>query len=368
MNTVQATFFDGETARDHDVTLFVDGVQLTFQGKGVPVNRWTIGGLHPIDTPAPGIPFRMTHDGHPGQRLIVRDQRFIDDLLLRAPRLRGGYTVRHFTQVFGWTAAGLVGVGLLGYVLLSVLPGIVASYLPNSWRERTGKQIEASVVGGAKACSTTAGDAALQKMVANLAQGNDLPPLTVTVYDLPIVNAFAVSGGRVILTRELLETADRPDEIAGVLAHEVGHVFHHHPEEQLLRLTGLQVIMSLFSGSGGGDIATNAAALATLLRYSRGAEEQADSYARTALTNAKIDPLGFKTFFEKMIKLNDKEEKPDENKEGSAILNTLSNIFSTHPNTEERISKITGLPEGVKAEPALQPADWQALKTICKSS
>jgi beta-barrel assembly-enhancing protease len=366
MNT-QAVFFDGETARDHDVSLFTDGTHLTFSGKSVAVTRWTIGGLHPIDAPSPGMPFRMTHDAHPGQRLIVRDQRFIDELLLNAPRLRGGYTVRHFGQVFGWTAAGLAGVGVLGYLLLTILPELVSGYLPDKWRQRTGEQIEASVTEGAKVCSSPTGDAALKKMLLNLARGNDLPPLQVKVYDMPIVNAFAVSGGRVIIMRDLLLKADKADEVAGVLAHEIGHVYHNHPEEQLIRMTGLQVILSLFSGSSGADLITNTAALATLLRYSRGAENEADQYARDILTKARIDPRGFKSFFEKMIKFRIPDKKPEEAKKGNRMFDTLSNVFSTHPDTEERIKKITGLPEGVTPVESLTSAEWTALKSICKS-
>ena len=285
---IRATYFNGETARDSEVDLGLEDDHLVFQGASTPVKRWQIADLHSIDSPAPGMPFRITNDKNPGERLVLRNEEFIDDLIRRAPGLRGGYTVRHFGQVFGWTLAGLAGLAAAGYVLLSLMPALLAPYMPDSWRERTGKQIEATVVAHDKACTSSAGTTALGKMIGNLSQGNDLPPLTVTVYNIPLVNAFAVSGGRIIMTSGLLDAADGPDEIAGVLAHEIGHVANYHPEEQLLRVTGLQVLMSAFSGSNGSEVMTNAAALATLLTYSRDAEEEADTYSTQTMTNAKI--------------------------------------------------------------------------------
>ncbi len=361
---IRATYFDGQTARDNDVDLDIAGDHLVFQGNATPVRRWLIADLHSIDSPDPGQPFRITNDKHPGERLVIKDQNFVEDLLQRAPGLRGGYSVRHLGQVFGWTLAGLAGLAAAGYVLLSIAPSLLSPYMPDSWRTRTGKQIEASVTDGVKTCSAASGKSAVGKMIASLSEGNDLPPLTVTVYDLALVNAFAVSGGRIIMTRGLIEEADGPDEIAGVLAHEIGHVANYHPEEQLLRITGLQVLTSVFGGSNSSEIVTSAAALATLLTYSRDAEEEADKYSTATMANAHINPLAFKAFFEKMIK--QQSDRNVKSESSNPLLTTLGTVFSTHPALEERVKKIVGLPDGVKATPSLSPQDWQALKAICK--
>ncbi|MFO1035040.1 MAG: M48 family metallopeptidase [Hyphomicrobiales bacterium] len=114
-------------------------------------------------------------------------------------------------------------------------------------------------------------------MVAALANGNpDMPPLSFEVYNIPVLNAFAAPGGKIIFTREILTQADTPDEIVGVLAHEIGHVNYRHPETQLVRLTGMQVLMSVMSGRNG-VFGEECRVLAALLQYSRAAEHQADS-------------------------------------------------------------------------------------------
>ncbi len=357
---VNAIYFDGQTARDRTVSVQEDGVNITFSGDETPVMVWTISGLHAVDPPSPGQPYRLTHVDKPGARLIIRDESFISLLVARSSHLKGGYSKRDISHVFGWIIGGLAVVAALGYIAVALLPERVAQVMPESWRNRVGKQMEMSLVENARACHSPAGDAALGAMIGALAEGSpDLPPISVHVYDIPILNAFAVSGGNIILTRQLVETADAPDEVAGVLAHEIGHVFHRHPEAQLVRMKGVQILASVFTGSNGGDTLTSIASVAALLQYSRKAESEADAYARETLTKASIDPVGLKHFFEKIVKLE------GESKKSSGTLTVLGNLFDTHPGTAERMKEIMPLPPGVMPQPSLTDEQWKALKSIC---
>jgi beta-barrel assembly-enhancing protease len=356
----EAIYFDGKSARDRQVAISEGSGTLVFSGPDTPETIWTIAGLHPVDPPSPGQPYRLTHDNNPGARLIIRDEAFVKALVAKAPHLKGGYSKRDISHLFGWTIGGLATVAALSYIVITLLPDMVANTLPDSWRNRVGHQMESSVVDNAKACSGKAGEEAIGAMIANLAEGRpDLPPIAVHVYDIPILNAFAVPGGNIIVTKELIDKAGGPDEVAGVLAHEIGHVAHKHPEAQLVRIAGMQVLASVFTGSNGGDMTTNIAGLATLLSYSRKAEAEADAYARETLTKASIDPMGLKRFFEVIIKLE------GEKKDSNGTLAALGNLFSTHPGTEERIKEIQPLPAGATAKPSLTEEQWQALKKIC---
>ena len=334
---------------------------MTFSGVDTGYTSWSIKGLHAVDPPAPGQPYRLTHEDKPGARLIIRDAAFIQSLVARSSHLKGGYSARDVSHIVGWTLGGLLAVFGIGYFAMTFLPDKVAHILPDSWRNRVGKQMEEAMVSGAKVCHSPAGDAALSAMIGRMAEGTpDLPAIGVRVYDISILNAFAVSGGNIILTRELIAKADGPDEIAGVLAHEIGHVAHLHPEAQLVRLTGMQVLASVFTGSNGGDMTTNMAFMATALRFTREAEAEADAYARETMVKAAIDPVGLKLFFKKILKIE------GENKDSNAAISGLGNIFSTHPGTEDRMSKITPLPDGTVTRPSLDAAQWAALKDICK--
>jgi beta-barrel assembly-enhancing protease len=361
---VSAVYFDGEIARDHAVTVARVGSNLEFSGDGVAATSWSISGLHPIDPPTEGQPFRITHDMKPGARLIIRDKAFIDDLILQNSHLKGGYSWRHLGQVFGWTAAGLAGLAALVYLSMTILPQQLAGLLPDSWRKNMGNQIVTSLVASAKKCEGAGSNAAIADMMAALAEsGTELPPVSIEIYDMSLVNAFAAPGGRIILTKGLIDAATDPNEVTGVLAHELGHVYHLHPEAQLVRLSGLQILLSAVSGGGGSDILSSAAGLAAILRYTREAEREADQFARDVMTKAAIDPTGLKTFFEKIMKLEG--ITPGDSAKESTALDRIGNVFSTHPGTEDRIQEIQPLPSGVAPRKVMTNEDWQALKKAC---
>jgi beta-barrel assembly-enhancing protease len=355
-----ATYFDGQSARNRTVHVRQSETELTFSGPETVAIVWSIKGLHPIDAPTEGQPYRLSHDEKPGARLIIRDQAFIDGLVNRSKHLKGGYSGRDIGNIIGWTAGGLALCGALTYLAMWVLPDPIAHMLPQSWRDRTGTEMETSLAGGAKRCSTPEGEHALGAIVAALAESTPtLPPVSIHVYDMSMVNAFAVTGGKIVVTKGLLDKADKAEELTGVLAHEMGHVWHFHPEAQMVRLGGMEVLGSIMTGTNGGNTTTNVAMLATVLRSSRAAEAEADQFANEALIKAKIDPQGLRTFFEKIMKI-EKEHSTD-----SAVLGEIGSIFSTHPGTEERIKEIKLLPVGVAAKPVLTDQEWQALKKIC---
>ena len=117
--------------------------------------------------------------------------------------------------------------------------------------------------------------------------------------DWALVNAFATPGGQIIMTRGLVQKAGSPDEVAGVLAHEIGHTIELHPEAGLVRAMGLSAAAQLvFAGTHG--TATNIGLLLTQLRYTRVAEREADGHAVRILKQAGISAKGFGDFFERL--------------------------------------------------------------------
>ena len=221
--------------------------------------------------------------------------------------------------------------------------------MPDSWRDRLGAEIERSFAAGAQECKANDGVAGLMRLEGRLKEGNpSLPAFAVAVYDLPIVNAFALPGGRIVVSGKLIEAANAPDQLAGVVAHELGHVAHRDPEAQLLRAAGLQVLIAFFTGGSGGDALGGLAGTLAILRYSRDAERAADAYAVDLLTKAQIDPMGLRHFLEAM--------REREGKDPNGPFGKLTGILATHPLTEDRIKAITPLPPG---------EDWAKLRAIC---
>jgi Zn-dependent protease with chaperone function len=349
----QARFFDGEHAREHEVLVRLTAGGLQIEGNSVPRLLWSLSGLVLISRTQPGGALRLSHEKMPGARLVVGDPVFIAALEKETPHLSGAINYNRLTRRAAWIGAGIAAIAGLFYLVLAFAPQQIAYLLPESWREKLGSQLEISFVENAKLCAGS-DHAVLRKLAARLTEGSDdTPPFMLKVYDMQMVNAFALPGGHIVVTGGLIQTASGADEVAGVVAHEIGHAAYRHPEAQIVRAMGLQVILGMVSG-GGSDTISGLAGLLAVLRYSREAEREADAFAQELLVAAEIDPLALARFFERMKELAGEE--------GDGL---FGGVLSTHPVTDERIAAIKPLPEGVKARPALSDADWRSLREIC---
>jgi predicted Zn-dependent protease len=201
-------------------------------------------------------------------------------------------------------------------------------------------------------CAAPAGKAALHKLILRLKRPGTNDTFVVRVARMGMLNAFTVPGQRIIISKKLLDFADTPDELAGVLAHEMGHALELHPEASIVRTLGISALGALLFGQSSNM--ESLAAIMLQLAYSRQAERQADDWALRLLRQAKISPRGFAAFFTKMKK---------KFRDTSGFLGA----FSTHPATAERIKHIRNAGTW-PATPALDEADWKALKAICGKS
>lgn len=157
-------------------------------------------------------------------------------------------------------------------------------------------------------------------------------PFIIKVIDSNDVNAFALPGGFLYVNRGLLEAAENEAEVAGVLAHEIAHVTARHGIEQASKgeLINYASIPLIFLGGLGGYIVQQVAGLAvplTFLKFSRGAEKEADRLGAQYMWAAGYDPNALITFFEKL-------QAQEKRKPG-----TLSKVFSTHPMVGDRIKE-----------------------------
>ncbi|HWP43844.1 MAG TPA: M48 family metallopeptidase [Blastocatellia bacterium] len=157
-------------------------------------------------------------------------------------------------------------------------------------------------------------------------------PFTIKIIDSPDVNAFALPGGFLYVNSGLIMAADSEAELAGVMAHEIAHITARHGVEQASKGTLFKYlsIPLLFLGGVPGLILQNAVNIfvpLTFLKFSRGAEEEADRLGLQYLWAAGYDPTQMLSFFEK---LKAKEKKDP---------GTLEKLFSTHPATGKRVEK-----------------------------
>jgi beta-barrel assembly-enhancing protease len=158
------------------------------------------------------------------------------------------------------------------------------------------------------------------------------------VLDTPEINAFACPGGVIFITRGLVQTCATEDQLAAVLAHEVGHVAHKDGINSISQARWSQVLTAMgteavrqYGGVGGGLITLFEGSIDDVFKtivvngYSRTAEEAADKAAVTTLTRAGYDPRALTQVLDKMMA----KEK-----------GTSGGIFKTHPPTSQRLAKL----------------------------
>ena len=236
-------------------------------------------------------------------------------------------------------------------VLLSVIVASPGAQLLGSVSE------EEEVAVGRQAAAAIEADLALldDDAVANYIDGlgqaiagrSGRPALTYTfkVVDSPEINAFALPGGFIYVNRGLIEAAENETELAGVLAHEVGHVVGRHGAEQLQRAAyanlGLQVLGSVFGRGTRGQLGT----LAADMRFSRDAEREADRLGVVNVAAAGYDPRGMLTFFERLDALAEREP------------NAVERFFASHPSPAERVTNIQDLVGSLRADRDLSTGD-----------
>ena len=315
---------------------------------------WSRSGLR-CDAMQQGGVLHVTHAAAGAETLVVRDPELAERLLalcVEVKALPGGKQRGRFVVI--WAGALLV-LGALAYYGAPLLAHVLAMRIPLEHERALGTQIEAVL--DFASCSNPAGEAALRELEQRLIgqAGAKAESFELRIVQMPEPNAFALPGGLIVVTSGLLEQSERADEVAGVLAHEVEHVMQRHVLSGFIRdalMSGLWAV-SLGDYSGLLVVDPSTAYRVANLKFSRSDEDAADSGAVTRLHRAGISHQGLIQFFERL--------RGEHDIDGPAWL-------STHPSTGDRIDRLRALPDLRDAKPALDEAQYRALKQGCDRS
>jgi predicted Zn-dependent protease len=197
--------------------------------------------------------------------------------------------------------AGLAGLiwGLPPLVRASLRSGVRA--VPLSVDTQLGAAaLQAMDLGGPQIHDPTL-DAALGEMVRRLRVDDDAKAAAFAVHVVQSerINAFALPGGPLVVYTGLLAKAARPEQVAGVLAHEMGHVLHRHGLQRIAQSMGIVATVQFFFGDVGGVLALGRELLTTaaINHYSRADEADADGVAVRLMHAGGLDPLALAELF-----------------------------------------------------------------------
>ena len=215
------------------------------------------------------------------------------------------------------------------------------AFMPPEEERRVGTQEHPKLV---KAFGGLYEDPELQRYVASLGRLLQLtseqpePPFTFVILDSPEVNAFALPGGYVHVTRGLMALANDEAELAGVIAHEIGHVTARHSAERyshgLVAGLGAALLGAVIDNRTVSDIAQLAAG-AYVKGYSRSQELEADMLGVRYLSRSGFDAIAMSSFLETM----GAESELARQMAGSRGEGALAGLFASHPRTADRVRK-----------------------------
>jgi Zn-dependent protease with chaperone function len=366
MAPYSGSFNDGRSAARQEVSVRLDLSGLRILGPdGREVARWPYEALRLLDEDLGTRSLRLKCGEEGAARLTLADRRLLADLAAYAPQLartRRGHP--GLLRALGLGALGLFVFLALVWVVVPRMAEWTAGLIPVSWEEALGERameqtlevLSALGEGRPRSCAGPAGQAALERLSARVAAAMDTTAdapyrFQVSVLDFKMANAFALPGGRIVFFGELIGQAESPDEVAGVLAHEMGHVSRRHGTQALLRSLGLEVLFGLLLGDLGEGLFGSLGAAMLSLSYTREAEAEADALALDVLEGAGIRADGLAAFFERLAE-TDRE------------LPAALKLLSTHPSHEAR-ARLFADAAG-QGGPAMSAADWAALQGICK--
>jgi Zn-dependent protease with chaperone function len=353
-------FFDGKSSRRRLVTLaFSDRLELN-----EPINEptqaaihWPYADIRRADGPAGTL--RLTCLSAPAlARLEIRDTALAAEVISRCTRLDENLPSRRgAATVVAWSLAAAVSIVAVVLFGVPLAADRLTPLVPQSFERRMGDVADGQVKAlfGKKVCNNAEGQAAFTKLVNTLRDAAGLDPsIQTAVLATPIPNAFALPGGKVYLFSGLLAKADNADEIAGVLAHELGHLRHRDGTRNLIYNGGSSFLIGLLFGdiTGSGAVIFASRSLVSA-SYSREAEQNADTFSIDIMHR-----LGrpTKAMGELLFRVTGKE-----------MDKTLS-ILSNHPLTEDRLQRMRDEDRPVSGPPLLTAQEWTALKAICGST
>ena len=178
---------------------------------------------------------------------------------------------------------------------------------------------------------------------------------TFTVLNSPIINAFALPGGYVYVTRGLVALAENEAELAGVIAHEIGHVAARHSAKRHSKnvLTGLGLtVLGIATQSGALTQLAGVGANAILSSYSREDEFEADQLGVSYLSRAGFDPRAMSTFLEKMERHTKLEARVLGQQYRSG-----ADFFASHPRTADRVGRAVELAQATRVNKPIVAQD-----------
>lgn len=345
-------YFDGRSNRKRKVTLHL-ATGLEISEHGAVIATWPFDAIRRADGPDDKLRLSCLA-ALPLARLEIADTALQQAIITRCTSLDVGRE-RQTWRIAGWSLAAVTSIVMLVVYGIPLAADRLAPLVPFAVEHRLGEAVDKQVrfVFSGSDCNNADGKAAFATLIDKLRRaGGIVQPLDAQVLSSAVPNAFAVPGGRIYLLNGLLQKANNVDEVAGVLAHELGHVQHRDGLRHLIQTGGTSFLVGLLFGDvTGGSAMIFATRSLFNASYSRDVERDADAFAATTMRSLgrSAKPMG-----EFLLRITG----PQANKG--------LDILAGHPLSEERLATLKQADSPATGPAIMSDREWQALKGICR--
>jgi Zn-dependent protease with chaperone function len=336
--------------------------------QGTTLARWDYAAIERLPAPEHRLRFGLARSSSTA-RLEVRDPAFAEAVKTRLDlrTIQVETSERHRRhRVVEWSIAGVVAVMLIGAAGMPSVAELLLPLIPRSAEVPIGAAVQeeernkfrdkAPYECGDEGEKERAGKAVFVKLMTQLATAAELPvELHPLVVRTSVVNAVALPGGFVDVYKGMVDELQSPDELGGVIAHELGHVAHRDAMRKLLHVAGVSFLYGAALGDviGGGGLMA-AADRVLNNRHSRAEEAAADAFSVRVMTKIGANPHAIADIFERGMRASQPSRR---------ML-----LLYDHPSDADRIAAIRAAPAVANPKPLLTADEWQTLKQICSGS
>jgi predicted Zn-dependent protease len=325
---------------------------------------WSYGSLRVPHRPTRGEPFTLERAHHPVEALVFPSPEILATIRKVAPAEAARFPApsshrRFFSGVLAGAFAAVVLLVLAYTKGVPALANAAAKKVPPEWEIKMGGAMRTALAPEGSRVDDPALAAVIDSIVTRL--DAHAPPhpyrFRVTVVRRPEVNALAAPGGELVFFTGLIEKTESPEELAGVVAHEMQHVLLRHSTRGILRRASVGLILGFFIGDAGAltGLVQTAEEIGGLA-YGRADELEADRAGAALLVAAGIDPSRMVRMFETLA-------------ESEADVPAALSYLSTHPATEDRIARLRREhPRPIDTRPIPTPEPWSEIVLRVQSS
>ncbi len=365
MTSGAGIYFDGLTSVRHDAVVALTAASLRIAGlDGRLLAEWPYDEIEGLSAPD-----QVMRLGRRGSEALERLE-ILDGPLAAAIDARAVYVDRSGTlqrrqrlSAIGWSVIAVISLAVVGAFAVPAIAERLAPLVPAALERKLGDAVDVKVRGAldthhagagfecGRLPSERDGRAALDKIVTRLAAAARLsvPPRAVVIRRAE-ANALALPGGEILVFRGLIAKAENADEVAGVLAHEIGHIAHRDGTKAVLQAGGVSLLFGMLLGDfiGGGAVVL-AAKSVLQSSYSRQAERAADAYGAELMNRAGGDARALAAILTRI---------------GGATEPGMD-ILLDHPDTKARVKAVNRIARPGAAAPFLSAREWAALRRVC---